>query len=46
MWDLKALVFTGKARFAVIGILLLVLAHCKIVKGTKNVSIYFSIGRF
>ena len=44
MWDPGVLVFTGNARFAVIGVLL-VLAHCKIVKGTKNVSIYFSIGR-
>lgn len=44
IWALNFLVFIGNARFAVIGVCLLVLAHCKIVKGTENDSIYLSNG--
>lgn len=43
-WALHFLVFIGNARFAVISVFLLVLAHCKIAKGTENDSIYLSNG--
>lgn len=42
---LSLLVFNGKAWFAVIGVFLLVLAHCKVAKGTKNASVHLFNGR-